>query len=79
MTIPGEGDVGFNGGETGDLLVYFNVQPHPRFKRTNFDLHLEFPISFAQATLGADLKFPRWRRRCVTACPRGRSPERCSV
>lgn len=58
MTMPGEGDVGFNGGAAGDLLVYFNVKPHPRFKRTNFDLHLELPISFAQASLGAEIEVP---------------------
>ena len=74
MTIPGEGDVGFNGGETGDLLVYFNVQPHPRFKRTNFDLHLEFPISFAQATLGAEIEVPTLEETVRYRVPEGTQP-----
>ena len=74
MTIPNEGDVGYYGGANGDLLVYFTVKPHPKFKRTNFDLHLEFPISFAQATLGAEIEVPTLEETVRYRVPEGTQP-----
>jgi len=42
------------GGEPGDLHVVINVLPHRIFERRGDDLHMNAPISFAQAALGGE-------------------------
>lgn len=58
ITLRGEGGAGKRGGPYGDLLVYVRVSPHKYFKREGYDLILEMPISFADATLGAQITVP---------------------
>jgi molecular chaperone DnaJ len=55
MGVPGEGEAGVHGGPRGDLLLVFEVDPHPRFRRERSDLHVELPVSFFQAALGETL------------------------
>ena len=40
--------------------MYINiiVKPHKLFRRDGYDLRYEFPISFTQAALGADVDIP---------------------
>jgi molecular chaperone DnaJ len=38
--------------------VNIRVKPHPVFERDGTTLHCEFPVSFAQAALGAALEVP---------------------
>ncbi len=52
------GQAGPFGGSAGDLIVVFKVEPHKIFKRQNFDLIVELPISFKTATLGGSVKVP---------------------
>ena len=56
ISLRGEGNGGLNGGPAGDLIVNITVKPDPRFERDGYDLYLEKPVSFAQATLGAELQ-----------------------
>ena len=58
ITLSGEGDAGANGGGSGDLNIIIRVKPHPVFKRDGYDLHIEVPVTFAQAALGAELTVP---------------------
>ena len=58
MTMTGQGDAGEHGGPNGDLQIFFNVRPHKFFKRKDFDLYCEVPISFTQAALGAEIDVP---------------------
>ena len=58
IRIPGKGHVGRNGGETGDLYVDVNVQPHQIFERDGDDLHLTVPIAVHEAALGAKIDVP---------------------
>jgi molecular chaperone DnaJ len=58
IRLAGEGELGVNGGPTGDLYVQIQVKPHPVFQRDNDDLHCEMPISFATAALGGDIEIP---------------------
>src|SRR5471030_3459431 len=58
IRIPGKGHVGRNGGETGDLYIDVNVQPHPIFERDGDDLHLTVPIAVHEAALGAKIDVP---------------------
>ena len=46
------------GGTPGDLIIVFRVEPHKIFKRDQFDLHLELPISYKIAALGGVVKVP---------------------
>lgn len=43
-------------GQSGDLFINVKVRQHPYFKREEFDIHTENPISISQAVLGAKIK-----------------------
>jgi len=63
LDIPAGADTGFgeasrNGGPAGDLIVVMKVEPSKIFKRKNFDLYVELPISFKTACLGGKVKIP---------------------
>jgi molecular chaperone DnaJ len=58
IRIPGKGHAGRNGGETGDLYIGVNVQPHTLFERDGDDLHLTVPIAVHEAALGAKIEVP---------------------
>lgn len=58
ITYRGEGHGGINGGEKGSLVVEISVAPHKLFTRNGFDIHLELPISFADAALGCSVAIP---------------------
>lgn len=54
----GYGEASKNGGEAGDLIVVIKVEPSKIFKRKNFDLYVNVPVSFATAALGGKVKVP---------------------
>jgi molecular chaperone DnaJ len=54
----GEGDAGRSAGLKGDLYVVLSIRPHDFFERDGHDLHCVIPISFPQATLGAEFEIP---------------------
>lgn len=56
IRIREKGEPGVNGGERGDLLVEVTVSRHPIFQRQDYDIYSTVPISFAQATLGGDIR-----------------------
>ncbi len=58
MRKRGYGNASTKGGEAGDLIVVFNLLPHKIFKRKNFDLYVELPISYKVAVLGGKVKIP---------------------
>ena len=58
MRKRGYGNASTKGGESGDLIVVFNLLPHKIFKRKNFDLYVELPISYKVAVLGGKVKIP---------------------
>jgi molecular chaperone DnaJ len=55
MVIPRQGDAGVNGGPPGDLYVFIHVSPHEYFERQGMDLYCAVPVSFTQASLGAEI------------------------
>lgn len=71
ITLRGEGEPGERGGPHGDLYVYISVKPHKIFKRNGYDLHCEMPITFGQATLGAELEIPSLNGRVKYTIPEG--------
>ncbi|EGY79525.1 molecular chaperone DnaJ [Peptoniphilus indolicus] len=58
VSMKGQGHVGENGGPNGDLFVYITVREDSVFKRNGFDLHLNIPITYMDAVLGAEIKVP---------------------
>ena len=58
VRVRGEGNVGANGGVSGDLLVEIYIKRHPIFTRQDRDVLCEVPISFSQAALGAKIQVP---------------------
>lgn len=58
IVMNGQGEPGRNGGPNGDLYIQITVRPHKLFKRDGTNLHLDLPISFTQAALGADIEVP---------------------
>lgn len=55
VRIRGEGDLGRNGGEKGDLLVEIVVSKHPTFRRQDTSIYSTVPISYAKAALGGEI------------------------
>ena len=58
IRIKGKGAAGENGGAPGDLYVSVHVKPHKLFGRNGNNLTLEVPVTFAEATLGAEISVP---------------------
>jgi len=74
ISKPGQGNSGVNGGPAGDLLVSVIVRPHARFERDGASVLLEQEISFAQATLGADIEVPTLDGKVKLTIPEGTQP-----
>jgi curved DNA-binding protein len=58
VRIPGQGGASPNGGAKGDLVLTIHVTPHPQFRRQGDDLHLDLPLTLAEAYRGAKVKVP---------------------
>lgn len=58
VRIPGQGGPSPSGGPRGDLVLTIHVTPHPYFRREGDDLHLDLPVTVAEAYHGAKVKVP---------------------
>lgn len=58
VRLSGEGDVGSDGGGTGNLYVSVNVQEHSFFQRDGTSIIYTLPLNVAEAALGADKVIP---------------------
>ena len=58
LRLPAKGTVPAEGGEPGDLFLTLRVRPHAYFRRDGLDVHGELPVTFAEASLGADVEVP---------------------
>jgi curved DNA-binding protein len=59
VRIPGQGQAApVEGGQSGDLLLTLHVRPHPHFRREGDDLHLDLPLTLAEAYHGAKVRVP---------------------
>ena len=58
IRLSGKGEAGIKGGGNGDLYIFVSVEAHNIFKRSEENLFYEFPISLADATLGASVEVP---------------------
>ena len=71
LRMQGEGDGGLNGGPAGDVYVYISVKPHKYFRRDGDNVHLEQPISFSEAALGAEIEVPTLDGKVKLEIPEG--------
>ena len=58
LKLRGEGETGRGGGPAGDLYVVISVRDHPLFARQDVDIVCDVPVTFPQASLGADIEVP---------------------
>ncbi|MBQ8303245.1 MAG: molecular chaperone DnaJ [Clostridia bacterium] len=58
IILRGQGSAGINGGPNGDLIIEIRVKEDKIFEREGNNVYCEVPISFAEATLGAEIDVP---------------------
>jgi DnaJ-class molecular chaperone len=58
IRLRGQGHSGWNGGPPGDALIEVSVAPHPFFRREENDIHLDLPVTVAEAVLGGKVSVP---------------------
>lgn len=58
VVLRGEGEPGEKGGPKGDLYIVVEIKKHSIFSRNADNVICQIPITFTQATLGAELKIP---------------------
>lgn len=71
LRLKGKGDPGFGGAPAGDALIEVLVAPHPYLRRDGDDIHLELPVSLAEAVLGARVAVPTVTGPVTMAIPPG--------
>ncbi len=74
IRLPGEGEPGQRGGQTGNLYVFLSVKPHKLFRRVDDDILLELPINIAQAVMGAEVEAPTLDGPKLVRIPPGTQP-----
>jgi molecular chaperone DnaJ len=78
IKLKGKGAPGERGGPAGDLYVRVHVAQHPVFGRSGHNLTVTVPVTFPEATLGAEIKVPSHRGmpvsvRIPAGTPNGRT------
>lgn len=71
VRISGEGEPSPDGGPNGDCYLFISVRKHKFFMRDGQDLIVQFPITYAQAALGATLEVPTLNGRAELEIPAG--------
>jgi molecular chaperone DnaJ len=71
LKLSGQGDAGVNGGPAGDLYVMVHLEEHEFFKRDEYNVLCEVPISFSQAALGSEIEVPTLGGRVSMKIPEG--------
>lgn len=58
LRVAGKGNAGHGGGASGDLYIVTRVGPHPVFQRKGDDIHVQVPVTIAEAVLGGKIEVP---------------------
>jgi molecular chaperone DnaJ len=58
----------------GDLEITIHVRPHAFFRRAGDDVHCTVPVTFVQATLGAEIEVPTLDGKGRLRVPSGTQP-----
>lgn len=71
LRLKGQGQPGYEGGEPGDAFVELHVRAHNIFERKDNDIHLQLPVSPAEAMLGAKVAVPTIDGPVTMTVPKG--------
>ena len=71
LRLKGKGGAGFNGGPPGDALIEVHIAPHQFYRREGDDIHVELPVSLAEAVLGARVQVPTVTGPVTMTIPKG--------
>jgi molecular chaperone DnaJ len=71
LRLKGEGDIGINKGERGDLYVTVFIEKDPIFERDGENVYLEVPITITQAVLGDEIEIPTLTGKVKLKIPPG--------
>lgn len=71
LSLRGQGELGINGGSRGDIIIQVAVEEHPIFKRDDYDILCDVPITFVQATLGDSIVVPTLDGKVKYTIPEG--------
>jgi DnaJ-class molecular chaperone len=71
LRLKGKGGPGLGGGPAGDALIEIHIAPHPFFRREGDDIHVELPVSLAEAVLGARVPVPTVTGPVTMTIPNG--------
>ncbi|MCL2773534.1 MAG: molecular chaperone DnaJ, partial [Oscillospiraceae bacterium] len=58
VVVRNQGNAGMNNGAAGDLIITIGVRPHAVFEREGYNIFCEIPITFVEASLGAEIDVP---------------------
>ena len=73
IRVRGQGEPGPRGGTAGDILITIRVAAHPCFQRRGNNLHVQVPVTLAEAALGAKVDVPTPRGTVTLGVPAGSS------
>ncbi|MGO8739694.1 DnaJ C-terminal domain-containing protein [Rhodoblastus sp.] len=71
LRLRGKGAAAPGEGEAGDALVEISINPHPFFSRRGDNIHLDLPVTLAEAVLGAQIKTPTPSGPVMLTTPKG--------
>ncbi len=75
LRVAGQGNMGQNGGQRGDLNVRISVKKSQLFERKGFDIWTEIPITYSQAVLGDEITVPTIDGNVSYSIPAGTQPD----
>ncbi|RVU71564.1 MULTISPECIES: molecular chaperone DnaJ [Lactobacillus] len=76
LRYEGQGEAGKNGGPYGDLYISYRIKPSKEFERRGNTIYTTVPISFAQATLGDEIKVKTVHGEKELKIPAGTQPNK---
>jgi DnaJ-class molecular chaperone len=71
LRLRGKGAPSIGEGEAGDALVEISVNPHRFFARHGDDIHIDLPVTLAEAVLGARIEAPTPTGSVILTVPKG--------
>ena len=74
LNVRGQGNAGSNGGPRGDLKVRITVRKDQVFEREDYNIWIDYPITFTQAALGAEIEVPTIDGKVSYNVPAGTQP-----
>lgn len=71
LRLSGMGHAGLRGGPPGNLYIEITVKPHPVFKRSGDNIHVDAPVTVGEAVLGGKINVPTLDGYATMTLPAG--------